>query len=131
LISIANNGRFQVISSVRRRFFIFDRSLTVILGLILLLGCLAVFSAAMDFPGRFEGHLRNIAVGIAVMWVAAMIPPQTLMRLAVPVYLIGVGLLVAVALFGLIKNGARRWINIGVIIQPSEIMNAGLVFSEA
>jgi rod shape determining protein RodA len=121
-----DNSRFQVINQVRRRFFIFDRTLTIILGLILLLGCLAVFSAAMDFPGRFEGHVRNIAVGIAVMWVAAMIPPQTLMRFAVPIYLVGVALLVAVALFGLIKNGARRWINIGVIIQPSEIMKLAL-----
>ena len=118
MISFLDNSRFQVINQVRRRFFIFDRSLTIILSLILFLGCLAVFSAGMDFPGRFEGHLRNIAVGIAVMWIAAMVPPQTLMRFAVPIYLAGVALLVAVAMFGLIKNGARRWINIGFIIQP-------------
>lgn len=126
MISIADNSRFQILGQLRRRFFIFDRSLTIILSLILLLGCLAVFSAGMDFPGRFEGHLRNILVGIAVMWIAAMIPPQTLMRFAVPIYLLGVALLVAVALFGLIKNGARRWINVGVIIQPSEIMKLAL-----
>jgi rod shape determining protein RodA len=34
--------------------------------------------------------------------------------------------LVAVALFGLTKNGARRWLNIGIVIQPSEIMKIGL-----
>jgi rod shape determining protein RodA len=126
LISIADNSRLQIVGQLRRRFFIFDRPLTIILSLILLLGCLAIFSAAMDFPGRFEGHLRNILVGIAVMWIAAMVPPQTLMRFAVPIYLLGVALLVAVAAFGLIKNGARRWINIGFIIQPSEIMKLAL-----
>ena len=78
MIAVAQAGRYPVLETVRRRFFIFDRSLTIILSLILLLGCLAVSSAAMDFPGRFEGHLRNIAVGIAVMWIAAMIPPQKL-----------------------------------------------------
>ncbi len=126
MISLADGGRTALLESLRRRFFIFDRSLTIIIGLILLLGCLAVSSAAMDFPGRFEGHLRNIAIGIAVMWIAAMIPPQTLMRFAVPVYMVGVALLVAVALFGIVKNGARRWINLGVVIQPSEIMKLAL-----
>ncbi len=111
---------------IRRRLFIFDRTLTIIVGLILLLGCLAVSSAGMDFPGRFEGHLRNIAIGILVMWVAANVPPQKLMQLALPLYAVGLSLLVAVALFGLVKNGSRRWLNVGVIIQPSEIMKLAL-----
>ncbi len=124
--SYTGGGRAVLVEWVRRRLLIFDRSMIIIIGLILLLGSMAVFSAAMDFPGRFEGHLRNIAVGILVMWVAASVPPQKLMRLAVPVYAVGVALLVAVALFGLVKNGSRRWINIGVIIQPSEIMKLAL-----
>jgi hypothetical protein len=81
MMSGYQGARYPVLETVKRRFFIFDRSLTIVLGLILLLGCLAVSSAAWNFPGRFEGHLRNIAVGIAVMWIAAMIPPQKLMRL--------------------------------------------------
>jgi rod shape determining protein RodA len=48
------------------------------------------------------------------------------MRFALPIYLAGLGLLVAVAMFGLVKNGARRWLNVGVIIQPSEIMKLAL-----
>ncbi len=123
---VAIGGRGLVLDWIKRRLFIFDRTLSIIVGLILLVGCLAVSSAAMDFPGRFEGHLRNIAVGVFVMWFAALIPPQKLMRLAAPVYVIGVALLVAVALFGLVKNGSRRWLSIGVIIQPSEIMKLAL-----
>ena len=57
------------------------------------------------------------------MWVFANIPPHYLMRLAVPVYLVGLVLLLGVALFGEIVNGARRWLHIGVTrIQPSELM---------
>ncbi len=126
MMSIAEGGREMLLASLKRRLFIFDRPLAIILGLILLVGCLAVSSAAMDFPGRFEGHVRNILVGLAVMWVAAMIPPQKLMRFAVPLYLLGITLLVAVALFGIVKNGSRRWINLGVIIQPSEILKLAL-----
>jgi rod shape determining protein RodA len=44
------------------------------------------------------------------------------MTLAVPIYTIGVVLLVAVAIFGITKKGSRRWINLGVVIQPSEIL---------
>jgi rod shape determining protein RodA len=48
------------------------------------------------------------------------------MAFAVPIYTIGVALLVAVALFGLTKKGARRWLNIGIVIQPSEIMKIAM-----
>jgi rod shape determining protein RodA len=58
--------------------------------------------------------------------VAANIPPQMLLRLAVPIYTFGVTLLVAVALFGVIKKGARRWLHVGVDIQPSEIMKIAM-----
>ena len=126
MLSYADSARGAIIEAVKRRLLIFDRSLAIVVGLIMMLGCLAVASAGMDFPGRFEGHVRNIAVGIMVMWVAAVIPPQKLMRFALPIYLVGLGLLVAVAMFGLVKNGARRWLNIGVIIQPSEIMKLAL-----
>jgi rod shape determining protein RodA len=34
--------------------------------------------------------------------------------------------LVAVAVFGLTKKGAKRWINLGVVIQPSEIMKIAM-----
>jgi rod shape determining protein RodA len=126
ILSYADSARGAIIEAVKRRLLIFDRSLAIVVGLIMMLGCLAVASAGMDFPGRFEGHVRNIAVGIMVMWIAAVIPPQKLMRFALLIYLVGLGLLVAVAMFGLVKNGARRWLNIGVIIQPSEIMKLAL-----
>ena len=60
------------------------------------------------------------------MFMVAQVPPQRLMTFAVPIYTVGLALLVAVALFGLTKNGARRWLNVGVVIQPSEIMKIGM-----
>jgi rod shape determining protein RodA len=45
------------------------------------------------------------------------------MRLALPVFVLGVALLIGVALFGDVVNGARRWLHIGITrIQPSELM---------
>jgi rod shape determining protein RodA len=48
------------------------------------------------------------------------------MACAVPLYAAGVALLVAVALFGITKKGATRWINVGIVIQPSEILKIAM-----
>jgi rod shape determining protein RodA len=85
-------------------------------------GLLVMYSSGYDHGTRFADHARNMLIAGVVMFVAAQIPPQRLMSLAVPLYLAGVALLVAVAVFGITKKGARRWLNVGIVIQPSEIL---------
>ena len=85
-------------------------------------GLLAMYSSGYDGGARFVDHARNTCIAFVIMFSVAQIPPQRLMALAVPLYLIGVALLIAVALFGVTKKGARRWINVGLTIQPSEIL---------
>ena len=78
-------------------------------------------------PERLGAQAINITVALLVMRVAAQMPPQRLMHAAVPLYLIGLILLIAVAMFGDVSKGARRWLNIGVTrIQPSEIMKIAM-----
>ena len=105
---------------------VFDGPLAIIIFLIMSVGIVTLYSAGIDFPGRVEDQLRNILVAFIVMWIAANVPPQTLMRFAVPLYTVGVSLLIAVAIFGIVKKGARRWINVGVVVQPSEIMKIAM-----
>lgn len=112
--------------SIKSHVVVFDAALSLIIFLILAVGIVTLYSAGIDFPGRVEDQLRNILVAFVIMWVAANVPPQTLMRFAVPIYTIGVALLIAVALFGIVKKGSRRWINFGVVIQPSEIMKIAM-----
>ena len=100
------------------------------LGLILLglagIGFITFLSASQNTPVRFEDELRNLALSFAVMWIVSRIPPKWLEMAAVWIYGIGVALLIAVAIFGLIKKGARRWLNIGFVIQPSELMKIAM-----
>lgn len=104
-----------------------DWTLLLIAAAILTLGMATLYSASYENPARVEAQVVNIAVAFGVMWVAAQIPPQALMRLAVPVYLVGLALLVGVALFGEIVNGARRWLHVGVVrFQPSEMMKIAM-----
>ncbi len=108
---------------VRRFIFVFDRPLLIALGVILMISIANMYSAGLDFPGRFNGHLRNIGVALAVLWVAALLPPSVLMRAALPLYVLGIALLVAVALFGSTSKGATRWLDLGFTrIQPSEML---------
>jgi rod shape determining protein RodA len=100
-----------------------DTPLMFISGLILVVGLFTLYSAANENLTRLNGQLINIGVALVAMWIAAQIPPQTLMRLAVPIYITGVVLLICVALFGDIVNGARRWLHVGVTrFQPSEML---------
>lgn len=103
-------------------FLYFDKTLLVLLLLLLALSTLTMYSAAYDFPGRFALHLRNIAVAVGIMVVIANMPPTTLMRFGPYLYGAGVLLLLAVDLFGTIKKGSQRWLHIGFEFQPSELM---------
>ena len=97
--------------------------------LIVLLGVsvAVVFSASGESGARLVGHLTNIAVAMAVLVMVANVPPHILAKLGPPLYVLGVVLLVAVALFGEIRNGSRRWLPLGFTsIQPSELMKIAL-----
>ena len=104
----------------------FDGPLAFAVFLLACAGMLTMYSSGWDHGTRFADHGRNMVIAACIMFVVAQIPPQRLMALAVPLYTFGVALLIAVALFGVTKKGARRWINVGVTIQPSEILKIAM-----
>ncbi|MDN7180781.1 rod shape-determining protein RodA [Caballeronia sp. SEWSISQ10-4 2] len=110
----------------KRMFAGFDKPLALIVFLLLCVGIVTLYSASLDVPGRVEDQLRNIMLTFGLMWILANVPPPTLMRFAVPLYTVGMALLIAVATFGLTRKGAKRWLNVGVVIQPSEIMKIAM-----
>lgn len=91
--------------------------------LLMLIGLIVLYSATGANINRVSNQAVNMFVALAIMWLVANIPLQHIQRLALPMYLLGVALLIGVTLFGEIHNGARRWLNIGITrIQPSELM---------
>lgn len=120
----------SAIKKVKQLFFGFFSGLDGQLGLILLslagLGFFIFLSASQNTPVLIGDELRNLTLSFAVMWIVSRIPPKWLETGAVWIYAVGVALLLAVAVFGLIKKGARRWLNIGLVIQPSEIMKIAM-----
>jgi len=100
----------------------FDRGLLLPVLLLAACGLVAMYSAAADHGTRFADHARNMLIAGALLFAVAQIAPRHLMKAALPLYLLGLALLLAVAWFGTTKKGAQRWINLGVVVQPSELL---------
>jgi rod shape determining protein RodA len=117
----------SLLARLRPWVLVFDPILFLVLLALAMLSLVTMYSAAYEFPGRLELHARNLLLAGAVMWVAAVTPREWLLRAAVPLFVLGVLLLIAVALVGDVTKGARRWLNLGFIrIQPSELLKIAL-----
>ena len=91
------------------------------------IGLVTLYSATDQSLARLDNQVVSLGVALALMWVIANIPPQTIARAALPLYVLAVVLLVGVALFGITVNGSKRWLGLGVArIQPSELMKIAL-----
>jgi rod shape determining protein RodA len=104
----------------------FDGPLVFAILLLAGAGLMTMYSVGFDHGSRFASHSRNMMLAAGVLFVVSQVPPQRLLALAVPMYVLGVALLLAVFLFGIQKKGAQRWLNVGVVIQPSELMKVAM-----
>ena len=124
------NAVFEQASWPRRAarvFAGFDGPLFMAIGLLAVIGLVVMYSAGFDSGTRFADHGRNMLIALGVIFLVAQVPPQKLERLAVPLYVLGVVLLLAVEFFGVTRKGATRWLDVGVtVIQPSEILKIAL-----
>ncbi|OGB17442.1 MAG: rod shape-determining protein RodA [Burkholderiales bacterium RIFCSPHIGHO2_02_FULL_66_10] len=104
----------------------FDVPLVFAILLLACAGLMTMYSVGFDHGSRFTSHGRNMMLAAGVLFLVSQVSPQRLMALAVPMYVVGVALLLAVFLFGIQKKGAQRWLNVGVVIQPSELMKVAM-----
>lgn len=101
-----------------------DPFLGILLAILLSFTTIVMLSAS---PDRIQSQLINTLTGLVITWVVANISQQKLQSFALPLYIIGVLLLIAVALFGDVSKGARRWLHVGVTrIQPSELLKIAM-----
>jgi len=104
-----------------------DAPLFAVVCSIMLLGLATLYSAAYQAPSRFGAQALNVLLALALMWAAAQVPPQAFLRYAIPAFVTVLVMLVCVALFGDVRNGARRWLPLGFAsIQPSELMKIAM-----
>ena len=123
---IAVYGRPSLWARLRPVFSGFDLPLLAVVLALSALGMVTMYSVGYDHGSRFVDHGRNMLLAAILMFAVAQVPPQRLQAVAVPLFCIGVALLVATALWGITKKGATRWLRVGVVIQPSEILKLAM-----
>ena len=106
--------------------------------LLVAVGLLVLFSASFarayyvtgNSASYFTGQLLFAAMGIVGMWILSRVPYDWFRKSSRLLYVVSVGLLLAVLLFGLTGGGATRWVRIGFVsFQPSEIAKLSLIVS--
>ena len=98
--------------------------LPLLFGLVLLsaVGLVVLYSAGGENLQLVVRQGSRIAFAFVLMVLIAQISPQHLFRWTPWLYFAGLGLLVAVLLFGDVTQGARRWLSLGPVrFQPSEL----------
>jgi rod shape determining protein RodA len=108
---------------VRRFSRHIDQTLFGLLLLTIMIGLFILYSASGQNAEQMGRQGLSLLVALACLGLFANISPQRLEAVAVPLYVLGLLLLIGVALVGDVSHGAQRWLNLGVArIQPSEMM---------
>jgi rod shape determining protein RodA len=90
--------------------------------LICALGLVVLYSAVGESMRLWLNQVIRLGVAVVAMLVVAQMPPDFLRRWTPWGYFGGLLLLVLVLTTGEVGQGARRWLDLGIRFQPSEIM---------
>ena len=86
-----------------------------------------LYSSSQGDVARVIVQAQHFAVALVLMWVVARVPFEYLSRLALPLYLLALVLLILTAVMGEESKGAQRWLDLKFLrIQPSELMKIAL-----
>ena len=88
----------------------------------------AVFRCGGQWDPWASAQIKRFGLGLALMFVVAMIPIWFWRNVSVVAYIGSLILLIIVAYFGSVGMGAQRWIDLGFMrLQPSEVCKITLV----
>ena len=116
----------------RRLIYHFEWVLLLTVLLLAGIGIINLYSATANWaygaPPLYIKQLVWLGGGLVVALLVCLFDYRHLQYLAVHSYLVGVGLLIAVALLGHTTMGATRWIHLGFInVQPSEVIKVAII----
>ena len=102
---------------------------TLLFGLLLIsgLGLAVLYSASGQSEDLLLRQCVRLGLAFGTLFVVAQIPPSWLYRWAPWLFVVGMGLLIAVLVMGDVGKGAQRWLDLGFVrFQPSEMMKLSL-----
>ena len=96
--------------------------LTLILA-VAIFGFFVLYSAGNQSTGLITRQAIRLGIALGVMFVVAQIPPKFIRIWSPFLFIVGLGMLVAVVYVGDVGKGAKRWLDLGFMrFQPSELM---------
>ncbi|MEZ0224788.1 MAG: FtsW/RodA/SpoVE family cell cycle protein, partial [Alphaproteobacteria bacterium] len=97
------------------------------------IGFVSLYSAASGSMQPWAAsQMVKFAMGMVGLIITAVIDIRIWMRLAYPIFLASLALLVVVDIHGHTSMGAQRWIDLGFLkLQPSELMKVAIVLTLA
>lgn len=121
--------RVKAIPTGFRKIFFMNWGLVLLLVAAASIGFLMLYSVA---GGQWDpwasAQIKRFGLGLALMFVVAMIPIWFWRNVSVVAYIGSLILLIVVAYFGSVGMGAQRWIDLGFMrLQPSELCKITLV----
>jgi rod shape determining protein RodA len=119
----------------------FDWKLVLAILAIVTIGIVNVYSATANIPSAdgsihsYDMALRqfmNLGIGLAVISVVMIFDYRLIERLAYVIYGLNLAALLSVEFVGVMRYGARRWLNLGFMsYQPSETMKFATILALA
>ncbi len=143
-----DGGAVRVSRNRRSDFAIWWREIDrVLLGLILALMAIGTVAVAAGSPASarrlstasvrlddlhfFYMHIRYQFIGLVAMFAASMLPKDMARRAGIVLCFAMLAALMLVPLIGFSVNGARRWLNLGMSLQPSEFLKPAFAIGMA
>mgnify|MGYP006289659851 FL=1 len=116
-----------------QKFLQVNWGLILLIAVLAAIGCVMLYSAADGSMTPWaRRHAIRFAGGLVLLLVVAMFDIRFWFRWSYPIYLVGLLLLVAVEVMGVVGMGAQRWIQVGPLtLQPSEVMKVAIVMALA
>jgi len=106
----------------------------LVMGLLLLcgFGLAVLYSASGQDLASVERQLVRLGLALVLMFAVAQVPPARLERWSLPLYGLGILMLVAVLVAGDMGKGAQRWLDLGFMrFQPSELLKLAVPMAVA
>lgn len=110
-----------------------DKWLLLLVSILMALGTVAVAAASPAAGDQyrvgefvfFERHILYQIMGFGLMIAVSFISRDNARRMGIVLAAVMLVLLLLVPLIGVEKNGARRWLDLGMSLQPSEFLKPG------
>ena len=113
--------KFRRLKHLINKFYNLDKIIILILLALATINIFVQYSANDKVAGRIINDISYLGVSFGILIIVANINLNQIKNWTVPLYIISLLCLIAVLVVGVKINGAKRWLYLGIRIQPSEI----------